>query len=257
MICIDIGNTDTVFAIFEGDQILETLRLRSNATEGKVFYAFHLQNLILEKSTPSNLLNYGVFSSVVPDMNDCIAELLSDFTAGNFHQIIPEILPLHKVLIENPQELGADLYANGVAAFRRFQTAVVIVDFGTALTFTAVSKEGSILGVAIAPGIGTAIKSLFSQTAQLPEVPLEMPASVIGDNTIKSIQSGILHGYEGMVKNLIGKFKEELGSETKVVATGGLFKSIESLSSLFDHQDINLTLTGIRLIGEELRDKNL
>lgn len=257
MIVIDVGNTDTVFAIFDGEKILHTMRLRSNATEGKVFYAYHLQNLILENSIPPNLLTYGLFSSVVPSMNNCIAELLHDFTENNYVQAIPEILKSHKVLIENPQELGTDLYANGVAAYQLFKKPVVVVDFGTALTFTAVNPEGHILGVAIAPGIGTAIKSLFSQTAQLPEVPLEMPTSVIGNNTIKSIQSGILHGYEGLVTNLVRKFKAELGLDTKVVATGGLSTIIEPLAGLFDYQDVNLTLNGIRYIGETLKGKNL
>jgi type III pantothenate kinase len=165
--------------------------------------------------------------------------------------------PAVKVNIENQNELGTDIYCNCVAAYLEFQMACVVVDFGTALTFTGIDDFGEIQGVAIAPGLKTAIKSLFTNTAQLPEVPLELPVSALGKNTVTAIQSGILYGYEGMVKNMTAKFKAELGEYAKVYVTGGLSSIIPGVKEFTTKTDMDLTLRGLLEIGKNFRGNTL
>ncbi len=155
------------------------------------------------------------------------------------------------LLIRNPYEIGADLVANAVAAFDRFKKNCVVVDFGTALTFTTVSASGEIAGVSIAPGIKTAIRSLSQHTAKLFDVPAEMPKSVLGKGTTHAIQAGVMIGYEGMVLHMLNRIREELNDTgLMTVATGGLCMSIPSLQPVFSEIDPHLTLTGLKIISE-------
>jgi type III pantothenate kinase len=158
----------------------------------------------------------------------------------------------HKLGLEilSPYEIGTDLVANAVYAYYTYQQDCIIIDFGTALTFTVVSKDAKILGVSIAPGLQTAVKSLFSNTAQLPQVPLEMPESAIGQNTVHAIQAGVLWGYVGLVEKMLERIKIELGSPHKVLATGGLSSILTPLRWQFDEVDKSLTLNGLKIIAE-------
>jgi type III pantothenate kinase len=140
--------------------------------------------------------------------------------------------------------------ANAVAAWARFRSATIVVDFGTALTFTTINQQGTVLGVAIAPGLKTAVRALSSNTAKLPFVPLELPESAIGKDTVHAIQAGILLGYTHMVEGMIARIKKELGGEVKVIATGGLSSILHNLAEDFDIIDRTLTLDGMRLIYE-------
>jgi type III pantothenate kinase len=157
------------------------------------------------------------------------------------------------IQVISPDEIGSDLVANSVYAHENYATNVLIVDFGTALTFTLVNKSGKMEGVSIAPGLKTAVKSLFSQTAQLPEVPLEMPEFNLGTDTVSAIQAGILWGYVGMVKEMISRVKEDKKGDLKVVATGGLSSILTPLASYFDEVNKLITLEGLRLIAERLK----
>lgn len=149
-----------------------------------------------------------------------------------------------------PNEIGSDLMCNVMAAYTLYQEPVIVVDFGTALTFTAVDSSGEILGVNIVPGLQTAIKSLFTNTSKLPEVELKLPESVLGKDTIHAIQAGVLYGYTGLVKGMLDAIQAETGLSFKVVATGGLSSILTTLEGTFDAVDRNLTLDGLRLITE-------
>ncbi len=144
--------------------------------------------------------------------------------------------------------MGTDLMCNVMSAYAKFKEACLIIDFGTALTFTVVSEGGAVLGVSIAPGLKTAIKALSGNTSKLPEVPLVLPESAIGKDTVHAIQAGILYGYTGLVEGMIQRIKAELSEELKVIATGGLSSILQPLASSFDLVDENLTVEGIRLI---------
>jgi type III pantothenate kinase len=146
--------------------------------------------------------------------------------------------------------LGADLVANAVAAYERFTSACIVVDFGTATTFSAVSGQGDFLGVSIALGLGAAAEALASRTAQLPRVSLEPPPAAIGKNTIHSMQSGLILGYVGLVEGLIRRIRSELGSDARVIATGGLCETLAPLTAEIQLVDPWLTLEGLRLISQ-------
>ncbi len=193
-----------------------------------------------------------VMSSVVPDLTPTIRTMLKGLFGKEPIIVGPTIYPDLEIAIDHPHEIGADLIANAVAVHARYRQNCVVVDFGTALTFTTVSAQGQILGVAILPGLKTAVKALFANTAQLPEVPLVLPTSAIGKNTVHAIQAGILLGYEGLVKSMIRRIRTELHEDCLAVATGGLSSILDTLRSEFEEIDRNLTLDGLRLIGERV-----
>lgn len=251
LLAIDIGNTDAVFGFYEGDVLRTTFRIRASKTkQNSTYYAYQLGSFLLENNWQAVRFERVVISSVVPELTDVFVEMGRSMCPKP--PIIVDVTQYSKlkVAIDNPKELGTDLFANAVAAFERFKANCIVVDFGTALTFTVVSKRAKVLGVAIAPGLQTAMNSLFAKTAQLPEVPLTLPLTAIGTNSVHAIQSGILFGYEGLVRSMLHRIKHEIGSECNVIATGGLSSVIETLRDEFDDIDRNLTLNGIRIIGE-------
>jgi type III pantothenate kinase len=164
----------------------------------------------------------------------------------------PDLYSQLKIDVNNPREIGSDLVANAVAAFEKSGGNCIVVDFGTALTFTTISKQGKILGVAIAPGLKTALNTLSEGTAKLPEVPLQVPKSVLGQNTIHAMQAGTLIGFSGLVQTLISRIKQEVNSDCRVIATGGLASILDPDHSQFDQVEPNLTLEGLRLIQETI-----
>ena len=251
MLVADIGNTDIVFGLFENGSLNKSFRIPSKKGETAAFFSFHLVNYCLENEIDPNSVKTTVLSSVVPELTPILKEVLAEISQTEVIVVKSDIHKSITVTIENPDQLGTDLYSNAVAVFTKYKCAAIVVDFGTALTFTAINKHGEVLGVAIAPGLKTAVNSLFSNTSQLPDVPLELPITAIGRNSMTSIQSGILYGYEGLVKNLVNKFKTEMNDPVvKVIATGGLSSIIPGLKKWFDEIDINLTLKGLGIIGE-------
>ena len=252
LLAVDVGNTDTVFGIYHDGSWNHIWRMRSLAQEGEAHYESKLRLHFLEAALWFGDVETVVLSSVVPDMTPVISRTLRSLFGDDIILVGPDIFPDLAIAIDHPHEIGADLIANAVAVTTRYKQNCVVVDFGTALTFTTVSKEGQILGVAILPGLVTAVKALFANTAQLPEVPLKLPSSAIGKNTTEAIQAGILLGYEGLVKSLILRIRTELGGDCIAVATGGLSSIIETLKDEFVEIDRKLTLDGLRIIGERI-----
>lgn len=252
LLAVDVGNTDTVFGLYKSGNWEHVWRVRSLVQESESHYASKLMLYFLEAGVSFQDVKTVVLSSVVPALTPVIQKMLKSILGDEIIVVGPNIFPGLKILIDHPHELGADLIANAVAVMTRYQRNCVVVDFGTALTFTTVSKNGEILGVAILPGLVTAVKALFANTAQLPEVPLKLPESAIGRNTVQSIQAGILLGYEGLVKSLIQRIRAEMGGDCIAVATGGLSSIIDTLRDEFVEIDRKLTLDGLRIIGEKV-----
>lgn len=252
LLAVDAGNTDTVFGLFEGSAQLHVWRTRSLSHESASHYEAWLRLHFLEAETSLDRVKTVVLGSVVPDLTAVLRATLTSLFGHEPLVVGSEVHPGLEIAIDHPHEIGADLIANAVAAHTRYAQNCVVVDFGTALTFTTVSAAGQILGVAILPGLKTAVKALFTDTAQLPEVPLELPDSAIGKNTVHAIQAGILLGYEGLVKSMIRRIRAELGGDCVAVATGGLSSIIATLEGEFIEIDRSLTLNGLRLIGERV-----
>jgi type III pantothenate kinase len=252
LLAVDIGNTDTVFGFYSYQTAawLQPLRTRSLVEEPAAHYESKLRLHLLEMGIAPSSINTVVLSSVVPPLLPTLRNMLTDLLGSTPVVVGPEVYPKLKVEIDHPHEIGSDLVANAVAAFVKYERNAVVVDFGTALTFTTVSAEGKILGVAIVPGLRTAVKALFANTAQLPEVPLVLPESAIGKNTTHAIQAGILLGYEGLVRGMITRIRRELDGDCIALATGGLSSIIETLNGEFVEINKNLTLEGLKFIGE-------
>lgn len=252
LLAVDIGNTDTVFGIWQNKKWTHLFRTRSLSDEPTQYYESKLRLHFLEANLVISDVKTIVLSSVVPPLTPIIRTMVFHLFNAECIVVGPDVYPELKVEIEHPHEIGTDLVANAVAAFTKYQRNAVIVDFGTALTFTTVSGEGKILGVAIAPGLKTAVKALFSNTAQLPEVPLQLPESAIGKNTTHAIQAGILLGYESLIRGMITRIRRELDGDCIALATGGLSSIINTLHGEFVEVNRNLTLDGLRIIGERV-----
>lgn len=250
LLAIDIGNTDVVFGIYQQSKPIYIWRT-ATVSEAPVYrYQAFLQLQMLEADIIPEQIEKIVVSSVVPELTVPMTDALEKLTGVKPIIVNADTYPALHLDIDRPYELGSDLIANAIAVYHRYRQNSIIVDFGTALTFTAVTGDGRVVGVSIVPGLKTAVRALFAHTAQLPEVPLLQPETAIGKNTTHSIQSGILIGYEGLVKYMISRFKQEMGGECVVVATGGLSSIINTLATEFTEVDRALTLDGLRIIGE-------
>lgn len=249
-LAIDAGNSNVVFALFheKSGEWTNQFRLETKASKLISQLTKKVPVYFLEHSlTPADIVEIGM-SSVVPEINSILVEFCKNYFGMEPYQITPKSYHSLPVKSLRPQEIGADLMCNVMAAWDRYRSAVIIVDFGTALTFTVVDANGSLLGVNIVPGLKTAINSLVVNTAKLPEVELKLPKSAVGKNTVHAIQAGVLYGYTSLVKGMLQTIREELNSDFKVIATGGLSAILTTLKSDFDLVDRNLTLEGLRLI---------
>lgn len=251
-IIVDIGNTDAVFGLYTQATWQHIWRTPARPDEPAESYEKRLRLWLLEANISLSAIQTTVVSSVVPDLMPTMRSMLGGLFGIEPIVVGPGVYPLLPLEILRPHEIGADLVANALAAYTLYKRNCVVVDFGTALTFTTVSGDGKILGVAIAPGLKTAIRSLFANTAQLPEVPIEVPDSALGQNTTHAIQAGVVLGYEGLVRSLLNHIQAELNGDCIAIATGGLSGRIPSLHVAFNAVIPSLTLEGIRLIGEHV-----
>lgn len=249
---IDAGNSNIVFGFFDRtiskwshELRVETKRNLIPLELVKIVKLFFLeQNL-----DPERIKQIGL-SSVVPEVSKTLVDFCNIFFRIPPYTIQGESYHALKVSTARPDEIGTDLMANITASYERYRSSCIIVDFGTALTFSVVDDAGAVIGVSIVPGLKTAVKSLFAHTSKLPEVELRMPDSAIGKDTVHAIQAGILYGYTGLVEGMLHSIKKELGKDCKVMATGGLAEILTPLKNSFDCVDRNLTLDGIKLITE-------
>jgi len=257
LIAVDAGNSDVVIGLHHQQAWQYVWRTPSSPAQldgpaPAAHYENQLRLWFLEAGISVSAIRSVVLSSVVPALTPTLKRVLTHLFGREPVVVGPAIYPKLPLTILRPYEIGTDLVANALAAYTSYQRNCVVVDFGTALTFTTVSADGVILGVAIAPGLKTAVRSLFANTAQLPEVPLVLPESALGTSTAHAIQAGILIGYEGLVRSLIHHVRAELNDDCAAIATGGLVTAIPTLHADFFAVRPNLTLDGIRAIGERV-----
>ena len=248
LLAIDIGNTNVTLGVFQGEEILATWRLATDTNRLPDEYGLLLLNMLPIKGVSPRDIDSIAICSVVPPLTSVFEEL------GNTYFNVPSLVigtgtrTGVKILYDNPRDVGADRVVDAAAAFNLYGGPVIVVDFGTATVFDAVSGDGEYLGGAIASGIRLTAEALYEHTAQLRRVELVPPRNAIGRSTAASIQSGIVFGHVGMVEAMVGRFKAEMEGNTKVVATGGMAPLIQSETSIFDAVNLDLTLVGLRLI---------
>lgn len=248
VLAIDIGNTDGVFALYADDTWQNSLRIPSLRDQKKSAYAEGLLSYLGGKKSQ---VTQVVMGCVVPDLAEPVTQAIKEvLPKAPFTRMGPALYPKLPIKVLNPHEVGEDIVANVLAAHHRFGQACIVIDFGTALTFVACDDQGSIQGAAIAPGLKTSIKAIFLQAAQLPEVPLEVPETALGKNTIHALQSGILLGYESLVSGMLDRMEREMGKKCRVIATGGLSFVLSTLKHRFDIIDPLLTLKGLTLAAQ-------
>jgi type III pantothenate kinase len=262
LLVIDVGNTNICGGIYDGSRrstagpsLAHTLRIHTVPKKTEDEYSTIFKSILLDRGIAPSYVSEVVLSSVVPSLTEAMCVMCERLFGRSPIVLGPGVYDRLPLSIPSPHEIGSDLVADALAAWRKTGGASIVVDFGTALTFTCVGHESDILGVAIAPGLGTAVNALSRDTAQLPFVQLDAPSSVIGTNTILAIQAGVVHGYIGLVEYMIGKMKAEVGGELKVIATGGLSKTMAGLTAVFDAIDPDLTLDGLAYVSEYVSAK--
>jgi len=250
VLTIDIGNTNIVFGVADQNEWLKIWRIQTDLFKTADEYEVIFRTLFASFGIAESVITKTILSSVVPSLIRPFREMSGHLL--NHPPFLVEPSVYHKLPVEilSPDEIGTDIVADATAAFIRYGGPCMVIDFGTALTFTTISKTGKILGVAIAPGLLTALKSLTGNTAQLRDVQLVAPPSVLGDNTIHAIQSGIVLGFTGLVDSMVARTEEELSEKLKVIATGGLSSVLQNISSKIQIIDANLTLDGLRFMAD-------
>jgi type III pantothenate kinase len=247
LLALDVGNTDTVVGLFDGEKLRTHWRLTTHAerTADEVGMWLH-QLLRWERVGAEDLADVAV-SSVVPPMDPRLREGVRRYVDKEPFFVEPGIRSDMPLKQDTPQELGADRLCDAVAAYAEHGGPCLVLDFGTAVTWEVVSADGEYLGGAIAPGPGVTAEALSSKTAKLPRVAMAPPPNVIGKDTVDHIQSGLFYGYLGLIEGVTRRILDELGEAT-VVATGGLAQTFASHTDLIQHVEPDLTLHGLRIL---------
>lgn len=251
LLTIDVGNTNTVLGVFRGEELIAHWRLTTARLQTVDEYGVLTRNLFTLKELDPKEVSGVIISSVVPPMNWTLAEMSKSYFGQKAMFVEAGVKTGMAVLVDSPLEVGADRIVNGVAAFHKYGGPCIVVDFGTAITFDAISAKGEYLGGVIAPGLGIASEALFARAAKLPRVEIKDPGKVIGTNTVTHMQAGLYYGAVDMVDGMLTRIKAELGGNAKVVATGGQAKLVAKGSKHIETTDDFLTLDGLRIIWEK------
>ena len=253
LLAIDIGNTNMVLGVFDGPRLVERWRLATLRADGGRL-GLLVDALFVHSRIERVAVRSIVLGSVVPLLTGTMQEMAQRYLGVTALTIEPGTHTGMPILCEQPSDVGADRIVNGIAAFEQFGKSagrpLVIVDFGTATTFDAITAKGEYVGGAICPGVQISADALFQRTARLPRIDVRKPERVIGRTTIKAMESGLFYGYVGLVEGLVRRMGAELGGQALCVATGGLADTIAPETPLIDHVDHDLTLQGLRIVWE-------
>ena len=246
LLAIDAGNTNIVFALFDSDTLRGVWRSATNATKTSDEYAVFLHTLMIADNLDPKHITSAIIGSVVPEANFHLAKLCRDHFKCEARFVgSPDVNPGIKILLDRPEEIGADRIINAVGALASYKPPLLIVDFGTATTFDVVDKDGNYAGGAIAPGIQLSLRALHMAAAKLPRIDVASPKRVIGKNTKEAIQSGIYFGYVGLIEGLITRITAEAGHPMTIIATGGLAALFRHAIPTIQHYEPELTLLGL------------
>lgn len=253
LLVIDIGNTNIVMGVFKNDALAHHWRIRTERNTTEDEFKVIMGALFTDSGLAFQEIEKCVISCVVPPLVTILDTFCRKYLQKPPHWIDARSYPGMPILYSNPNEVGADRIVNAVGAYERYKCSLIIIDFGTATTFDAISQRGEYLGGAISPGIGISSEALFAHASKLPRVEIyKPPASVIGKDTISSIQAGIIFGYAGLVDGIVQRMCQEMGEQPKVIATGGLAPLIQHAAHCIEAVDFDLTLQGLKIIGSQL-----
>ncbi|MBI3910404.1 MAG: type III pantothenate kinase [Armatimonadetes bacterium] len=250
-LAIDVGNTTISIGLYRGESRLGAWRMRTDRDRtGDEHGVLIAQLLALQGYHLADVTGVAV-SNVVPPLAPAIREFAERYTGRPAEFVGEALIPSLPNLYAPPGAVGADRLVDAIAVLRRYGAPAVVVDFGTATTFDAISARGEYLGGAIAPGVGISLEALFRTAAHLPRIEIARPARAIGGSTVESMQSGAYYGFVGQVEGIVRRFVAELGPNTRVIATGGLAPLIAPETPVLQHVDLYLTLDGLRILWDE------
>jgi len=254
LLCIDVGNTNIVMGVTKQDHILAHWRIRTEKDATSDEMGIIVGNLFRSSEIKMEDITDIIISSVVPSLLNVLEEFCYRYFDIRPMIVGPGLKTGMPIQYDNPKEVGADRIVNSIAAYEKYHTALIIVDFGTATTFDCVSKDGAYIGGAIAPGVIISCEALFEKASKLPRVEIfAKPKNVVAKDTISGMNVGIIYGFAGMVDGIVNRIKKEMGHELTVIATGGIASLIYKESESIDHIEEDLTLEGLMIIHKRNR----
>ncbi|MCQ5128848.1 type III pantothenate kinase [Butyricicoccus faecihominis] len=254
LLAIDVGNTNMVFGLYEGDTLRGSFRISTNAERTSDELGMQIVQYYQFLNIETERTSAAIIASVVPQVMYTLVNAVRKYLCVQPLMAGRDVEIGIQNCYSNPREVGVDRLVNSVSAIRKYGSPLVIVDIGTATTFDAIDESGAYQGGAIFPGIKVAMEALFLKASKLPRVDIERPDQAIGKNTVQSMQSGAVRGYVGALTGIITDIQKELGGKARVVATGGMGRMMASYCDLIDEVDPNLTLEGLRLIYQENKE---
>jgi type III pantothenate kinase len=254
LLVIDVGNTNTVIGVYENETLTQDWRIRTIRETTTDEFNILARALFADKGIQLTDITKIVISSVVPSSVRILNAFCEQYLGITPLWINPaSVKKLMPILYSNPNEVGADRIVNAVAAYAKHKKALIVIDFGTATTFDAISEKGQFLGGAICPGVMISSEALFQRASRLPRVEIfKAPERVIGDDTIESIKSGIIYGNAAMVDGMVDRMKQEMENTPIIIATGGLAPLIAEVSNAIESVDLALTLDGLKIISRAM-----
>ena len=254
LLVIDCGNTNVVFAVYEGETLAGQWRTATQSEKTGDDYGVWLTQIMQKDGLSPQSIDAALVSSVVPNKNSALRTMCKDFFGVGARFISdPGIEMGINVVMQDPRNVGDDRLVNAIAAHETYGGPLIVVDFGTATTFDVVDQDGSYSGGVIAPGINLSMEALHNATTLLPKIPVENPGQspVVGSSTVAAMRSGVFWGYIGLIEGLIARIKVERGEHLKVVATGGLANLFAEATNVIEHTDSDLTLRGLLAVYKQ------
>ncbi|MDP1948180.1 MAG: type III pantothenate kinase [Nitrospirota bacterium] len=257
LLVVDIGNTNIVWGVYEDRTLAAHWRIATDVKKTSDEYGILFANLLAAAGIPTQHLTGAIVSSVVPALTETVEQMLEQYFYQRALVVSSNTDTGLTLRYDNPKEIGSDRLVNAAAAYHKYRRDLIIVDFGTATTFCAITAEGQYLGGVIAPGLGISAEALFTRAAKLAKVELIRPKTVIGTDTASSIQAGLLFGYAGLVDTVVRRMEEELGRSAYVIGTGGLSSILASETTTIQKIEPLLTLEGLELLYRRAQGASL